>query len=196
MQKLKVPLRVCRECGQVARTEKDLESFVKKKDAPYGRENYCKRCKNEFQINRRKNNEEFYIKYVFSHIKTRCYNENHVHYPDYGGRGITICDEWLENPDSFVAWAIENDFKHDLMIDRIDNDGNYSPENCRWVTPLIQARNRRNTVTFPEKGTRICCKCGIEKPLTEFYRDQRNPMGRRYDCKECRTCEDTDKEAQ
>ena len=76
-------------------------------------------------------------------IKDRTLNIKHKQYNDYGGRGITICEEWKNDPIAFYNWAMLNGYSDELSIDRIDNDGNYCPENCRWTTPTIQCRNQR-----------------------------------------------------
>lgn len=74
-------------------------------------------------------------------MKERCYNPNYHHYERYGGRGITVCDEWRTNYTSFRNWAYSNGYQEGLSIDRINNDGNYCPENCRWTTQKEQVRN-------------------------------------------------------
>ena len=79
----------------------------------------------------------------WSHIKGRCYNKYDKAYPNYGGRGILLCDEWLDFK-AFYNWSIHNGYQEDLTIDRINNDGNYEPNNCRWVDMKTQSRNRRN----------------------------------------------------
>lgn len=73
---------------------------------------------------------------VWLNIKTRCNNKNSTKYKDYGGRGISICDEWKNDFVSFHNWAIDNGWERGLQIDRINNDGNYEPSNCQWVTNL------------------------------------------------------------
>ena len=72
----------------------------------------------------------------------RTLNSKHKDYVNYGGRGITICEEWLD-VQNFYNWAISNGYSDGLSIDRIDNDAGYSPENCRWTTRTIQSRNQR-----------------------------------------------------
>ena len=82
---------------------------------------------------------------IWASMKDRVFNIKHKAYQDYGGRGITICEEWKNDVKSFYDWAITNGYEEDkgLSIDRIDNDGNYYPENCRWTTQTIQTRNQR-----------------------------------------------------
>lgn len=80
-------------------------------------------------------------------MKQRCYDKNRKDYVEYGGRGIKICDEWLlskgEGFLNFYEWSIENGWKEGLTIDRINNDGNYEPNNCRWTTIKEQSNNTR-----------------------------------------------------
>ena len=80
---------------------------------------------------------------IWSDIKRRTLNPNFKQYNDYGGRGITICEEWKNDFVSFHDWAMSNGYSDEFSIDRIDNDGNYEPSNCRWTTRTIQSRNQR-----------------------------------------------------
>jgi hypothetical protein len=76
-------------------------------------------------------------------MRQRCSNSNCIRYSRYGGRGITVCDEWNDF-NCFYKWAIATGYKDDLTIDRINTDGNYEPSNCRWVTQKVQQNNRSN----------------------------------------------------
>ena len=80
---------------------------------------------------------------VWGSMKDRCYRPKTKQYKDYGGRGITVCQEWLDDFKYFYDWALSNDWKKGLQIDRIDNDGNYEPTNCRFVTSRDNNLNQR-----------------------------------------------------
>lgn len=71
---------------------------------------------------------------IFKHMAQRCYNVNYKDYRWYGAKGIKICDEWLNNPNQFEDWAIQNGYEDHLTIDRIDANKNYSPDNCQWIS--------------------------------------------------------------
>lgn len=85
-------------------------------------------------------------------IRSRCFCKTEPAYKDYGGRGISICDEWKDNYPAFLKWAKNNGYQKGLMIDRIDNNGNYCPENCRFVDSFVQANNKRNNIVFTING--------------------------------------------
>ena len=87
---------------------------------------------------------------AWSNMAQRCNNPNNPQYKHYGGRGITICEEW-KSYDNFHEWAMSNGYTDSLTLDRIDVNGNYSPDNCRWVSMKVQGRNRRNNVKLEGK---------------------------------------------
>jgi hypothetical protein len=105
------------------------------------------------------------LRNIYNGMKTRCYYENCEAYKNYGGRGITICDEWLNSERlsprrcspskglvAFVNWALSNGYSDDLTIDRIDVNKGYSPNNCRWITKKEQGFNKRTNHLVTYKG--------------------------------------------
>lgn len=96
------------------------------------------------------------IRKAYSHMKDRCYNTKDKEYSWYGGRGITLCDEWLSDFMNFYNWSINNGYQDNLTIDRIDNNKGYSPSNCRWATKKQQARNTRRNRLIKINGEIKC----------------------------------------
>ena len=89
--------------------------------------------------------------HIWTSMKQRCCNPNHKYYNLYGGRGISVCEEWL-NFEPFYEWAKASGYNDKLTIDRKDNDKGYSPDNCRWTTQKVQCNNRRNNVLLTCNG--------------------------------------------
>ena len=124
------------------------------------------------------NNANWYsrrLRRIYTDMQSRCYNKNNASYSRYGGRGIKICDEWLNNSQVFNDWAIDSGYNDNLTIDRIDNYRGYSPDNCRWVTKEFNCAHQRTTYyvtvngithTFPE----WCGIIGLEESrLNHLY---------------------------
>lgn len=88
---------------------------------------------------------------IWRKMRNRCYNSLNSSFRDYGGRGIDICAEWA-NFYAFQDWALSHGYAANLTLDRIDVDGDYCPDNCRWVTMVRQERNKRNTIYLTYKG--------------------------------------------
>lgn len=109
---------------------------------------------------------------IWTGIKDRCCNPNSKYWNKYGGRGITVCKEWADDYMVFHAWAINNGYLDNLTLDRIDNDGNYEPDNCRWATYETQENNRSDNVLFNVGGemltlSQLAKKDGTTRAITE-----------------------------
>lgn len=114
---------------------------------------------------------------IYIAMKQRCYNKNVSQYKNYGGRGIVVCNEWLNDFMSFYNWSMNNDYKEGLSIDRIDNNKGYSPDNCRWVDRKVQANNTRRNIllTYNGKTQTIAqwsneLKCSYDKLYSRYKR--------------------------
>lgn len=109
-------------------------------------------------------------------MKRRCYDIHDSHYNNYGGRGIEICEEWLYDFKKFFDWSIHNGWKDNLEIDRIDNNGNYEPNNCRYVTRKKNCNNRSTTRKITIDNTTLsisewCNKINIKPSRLYRYSD-------------------------
>jgi hypothetical protein len=101
--------------------------------------------------------------YVWQSMINRCYKKNNKQYKNYGDRGITVCKEWVNDYYVFYFWAVNNGYKEGLTIDRINNNGNYEPLNCRWVDYQTQARNKTTNryVNIDNKNILISVACKL-----------------------------------
>lgn len=128
---------------------------------------------------------------VWCGIKERCNNPNNKKYYRYGGRGITVCEQWQDDFDSFRSWALSNGYEEGLTIDRVNNDDNYSPDNCRWVTRREQNRNysRNHMITYNGKTQCISdweAETGINRATILFRLKSNKPLEVVFDSRDRR----------
>lgn len=110
---------------------------------------------------------------IWCGMKKRCYNKRCKAYSRYGKRGISICDDWLDSFSNFELWSKDNGYDENLTLDRIDNDGDYEPNNCRWVNRYIQANNRSTNKIVYYNGSsdtlaNWCRKLGLNYSRTSY----------------------------
>lgn len=115
-------------------------------------------------------NERLYR--IYDHMKQRCYNKNVKGYEYYGGQGIKVCESWLNDFMTFYDWSINNGYKDNLTIDRINVNGNYEPNNCRWVDAKTQNNNTRRNVYLTYNGK--------IKTISQWSKDLNIPLNRMY----------------
>lgn len=131
-------------------------------------------------MNRRNTKHGMYRTRVYccwNDMKQRCFNPNNKAYPNYGARGIKVCDDWLDKENGFMNfynWAMENGYQDNLTLDRIDVNGNYEPSNCRWLTIQEQQFNKttNHLITFNEK-TQTTAEWGKELNISPILLSSR-----------------------
>lgn len=115
------------------------------------------------------------LSHILAGMKQRCYNRKAEKYKNCGGRGITVCNEWLSDSDNFIKWALSHGYKGGLQIDRIDVNGNYEPSNCRWISNRENSWNRTNNRNITYNGinycfSEFCHKFNIKNRPKAYYR--------------------------
>lgn len=143
----------CKSCGEV----KSSDHFYADKTRTDGLRGKCIKCylESSVQFRKSKRNEPRHrIRSVWRGMINRCYNQNEPSYERYGARGIRACKQWVDDFGSFFKWSMTNGWQDGLELDRIDNDGPYCPENCRYVTRAVNQRNKRVVAASGFRGVR------------------------------------------
>ena len=167
---------VC-ECGKQVEVRADMLCDGRQKSCGcYGREMARERALKPSFRNTTHGMSHTRLYTIHCGMMTRCYNKNHMHYRHYGGRGISVCEEWKKF-ENFSQWASESGYADGLSIERIDNDGNYCPENCTWIPINDQPKHRRNNTFITVDGEQMTlseCSIRYNIPLsTVIYRAKR-----------------------
>lgn len=135
-------------CQCVCGSRKNIASAALRKGTSRG----CRRCRCGHGVHYGSGTRLYNI---WAKMIARCSNSNLPEFSFYGGRGITVCKPWRSSFEAFQTWALANGYADNLTLDRRDNDGGYSAENCRWVTSLVQSRNRRSNRLIAWRGHRL-----------------------------------------
>ena len=119
---------------------------------------------------------------IWRGMKKRCYQTTSYGYKNYGGRGILVCDEWKDSYETFKKWALQNGYREDLTLDRIDNDGHYEPSNCRFSTYLEQENNRRSNRKIAFNGVALNSSqwCRLTNTPPSTFQNRINRAGEQY----------------
>lgn len=130
-------LWVCKcECGN--------EYLVRGQSLRSGKTTHCGCSRHKYLQNSDQN--KIRLRSIWRGMKDRCYNTKHRQYKNWGERGITVCDEWIDDFENFYNWAMENGYEKNLTLDRVDVNKNYEPNNCRWSSMAEQCCNKTNNI--------------------------------------------------
>lgn len=154
------------DCGRV---EVRYCSQFRKRRAGYDKQKCASCAQRKRQLRHGDANKTCRLYRTWASMIQRCENSKCHAFRNYGARGISVCELWRRDYTQFREWSLRNGFDDSLEIDRIDNDGNYEPSNCRWTTRKRNASNRR--------GNRIIEAFGESKTMTEWSEDARSPVG-------------------
>lgn len=149
--------KFCSSCGAVAIVDRRRLTSLCRKCSPFSRRTHGLSSGNKLDP----------IYRVFLNIKARCYSSSATHYSYYGGRGIAVDQQWLNDPARFVAWATENNWSQGMEVDRIDSNGNYSPENCRLISHRENSQRTRRIKTTPAQVIEVRRLLTLKIPMKE-----------------------------
>ena len=138
------------QCGVKSNTGFRFKSGATQSCGCLNRELSGKRIGNLSRTHGYANKERLYE--IWKNMKYRCYNENDNRFKHYGGKGVKVCNEWKDDYLSFRNWSMTSGYNDNLSIDRINNDGDYKPSNCRWVDNKTQANNQSRNRILTYKG--------------------------------------------
>lgn len=147
----------CLKCGKIQ---------IKSRKVVYDKQ--CK-CECSYKKNKHIDGGKTRLNNIYSGMKARCYNSNSWNYQYYGARGIRVCEEWKNDYNSFYNWALKNGYEDNLTLDRINTNGNYEPNNCRWATDKEQKNNTRRNHYITYNGKTQSMKKWAEELNISYY---------------------------
>jgi hypothetical protein len=140
------------KCGRMVKADPWSIVNQKKKSCSSRECAFFHRCESEASTSHGLTGNRLYT--IWNNMIARCHHPQNPNYRNYGARGVSVCEEWRLDVQTFIEWATLNGYNDNLTIDRIDVNGNYEPANCRWVDYKIQSENKRHYNPTPRKATK------------------------------------------